>query len=180
MTPGKEGFQVLPNTTIPRPGYFELPTEQQAGEWFHLFIALRPRQWVKNTFVFAAVLYSGNALNPFLLVQTGLVFLVFCLLSSGIYLINDLADIEQDRLHFKKRTRPLASGLISKSNALAAAVLLIGISLSASFQLRFSVGSICTCYILLMTGYSFFFKHPCSWMFCLYPWDLCCESGREL
>ena len=125
----------------------------------YLLVALRPRQWVKNTFVFAAIIYSQNILNTLMLYRVGIVFLIFCLLSSGIYLINDFADLERDRLHFKKRNRPLAAGFLTPFCALTTATFLLCISLLTSFILGLSLGLICMFYALLMVGYSFYLKH---------------------
>ncbi len=86
---------------------------------------MRPRQWLKNLAVFAALFFSGKLLSVSEFQTTTLVFIAFCSLSSGIYLINDLLDIEADRAHFSKKDRPIAKGLLSKGVALLASVLLI-------------------------------------------------------
>lgn len=94
---------------------------------FHLLRAMRPRQWIKNTFVFAAIAFSEERLwlQPTPLLKVLGAFLAFCCAASAIYLVNDLADIEKDRAHPRKRHRPLASGQLSPAVAVVAAVLLI-------------------------------------------------------
>ena len=72
--------------------------------------AMRPRQWPKNAFVFAGIFFDARILDGSRLLRSMAAFVIFCLVSSAIYLINDLADVEQDRLHPSKRSRPLASG----------------------------------------------------------------------
>ena len=71
---------------------------------------LRPWQWTKNLLLFAGVLFSQQLGSPQLLVRAGAGFIAFSLLSGSVYLVNDLADLEADRRHPKKRKRPLASG----------------------------------------------------------------------
>lgn len=73
---------------------------------YHLFRAMRPRQWTKNIFVFAALLFDGRMMDLAAWGRSVLAFAIFCALSSAIYLINDLVDIENDRQHPKKRFRP--------------------------------------------------------------------------
>jgi 4-hydroxybenzoate polyprenyltransferase len=75
-----------------------------------LVASLRPRQWTKNLLVFAGLLFSRGLLDPVSLGRASLAFLLFCLLSGGIYLVNDVADAERDRNHPQKRYRPVASG----------------------------------------------------------------------
>ncbi len=98
-----------------------------------LLRAMRPRQWVKNAFVFAAIAFSEGRLwrfweptiGPAPLLRVIGAFLAFCMAASAIYLINDLVDIEKDRAHPKKRNRPFASGRLSPVVGMVAATLLI-------------------------------------------------------
>jgi len=98
---------------------------------------MRLRQWPKNVFVFAALVFDRQliALDP-LLITTAALFL-FCLASSLVYIINDLADVEMDRQHPLKRNRPLASGQLSIQLALSAAVFLFLLIFPAAFILDF-------------------------------------------
>ena len=68
-----------------------------------LFVSLRPHQWTKNLFVLAALAFSKHLFEADAVLRAGLAFLVFCALSGAVYLVNDLADLEQDRLHPRKR-----------------------------------------------------------------------------
>lgn len=79
----------------------------------HYIHLLRPLQWLKNGFVFAPIFFSSNLLKWEFFWPTLIVFMAFCLISSAIYCFNDLRDVEADRLHPKKRLRPIASGTVS-------------------------------------------------------------------
>lgn len=85
---------------------------------------MRPKQWIKNVLVFAGLVFAGRLEDPAFVVPAMLAFVVFCILSSGIYVFNDLIDLEKDRLHPEKRSRPIASGQVGKGVALALAVTL--------------------------------------------------------
>lgn len=79
---------------------------------------MRPKQWIKNFFVFAAIVFSGNFFNTGVLMNNILTFILFCFTSSSIYILNDVVDIEKDRCHPDKRKRPLPSGRVSKNIAI--------------------------------------------------------------
>jgi len=124
-----------------------------------LIKTMRPKQWTKNTVVFAPLIFDEKLFQPTLLARTSLAFLLFCLISSTVYIINDLTDIEKDRLHPKKRERPLASGALSPGVAMAAAGLFIMISMPIAFWLDSGFGLILVSYLLLNIAYSFYLKH---------------------
>ena len=84
---------------------------------------LRPLQWLKNIFVFAPIFFSNNLLKPEYFWPTFVTFASFCLISSSIYCFNDLKDVETDRLHPKKRFRPIASGQVSVRSGYAMMIL---------------------------------------------------------
>ena len=98
-----------------------------------LLKTMRPRQWVKSVIVYAALVFDGKLLNLELFLQTTVVFFAFCLISSSVYIMNDLVDMEKDRQHPRKQARPLASGRLDPRFAGVAAVLLGLTSLSAGF-----------------------------------------------
>src|SRR5512135_3753551 len=102
-----------------------------------LLKTMRPRQWVKNGVIFAALVFDHHLFQASPLVRTLAGFALLCALSSTVYIINDLADIEKDRQHPKKRLRPLASGALKREVALAAVVLFLGASLPLAFWLDF-------------------------------------------
>ncbi|MBI5155137.1 UbiA prenyltransferase family protein [Candidatus Poribacteria bacterium] len=121
---------------------------------------LRPRQWVKNLLLFAGIVFAQRWSHTAMLLNAVLGFLVFCALSGVVYVCNDIADAEQDRLHPKKCKRPVASGQISARAAGTGAFLLMVVALGVSFSflpLRFAW--LALTYLLLVSGYSFRFKH---------------------
>lgn len=110
-----------------------------------LLRTMRPKEWIKNVFVFAAIAFARDANTGTPLWQERdkvlivvVAFILFCMAASAIYLINDLVDIEKDRAHPKKRNRPLASGRLSPVVAKIAAAVLLLIALPAAFLLDFS------------------------------------------
>ena len=111
---------------------------------------LRPLQWIKNGFVFAPIFFSNHLLEWEFFLPTFIVFLSFCMISSSIYCFNDLQDVEADRLHPKKRHRPIASGNISmKSGYVMMVLCLIG-----AFALLPLVRSVYTPYLyIVVAGY---------------------------
>ena len=120
---------------------------------------LRVPQWIKNFFVFVPLLFSQHLFDEDYFATTLLAFVVFCLSSSLIYVINDLIDIEADKAHPTKKNRPLPSGVISKRSALIVAAVLtavIGILLP-QFNKEFFY--FVTAFIILNIIYSFWFKH---------------------
>ena len=121
--------------------------------------ALRPRQWTKNAFVFAALVFDRQLTHPQALARTMAGFALFCLLSGTVYVINDLADREADRRHPRKRHRPLASGALPMSVAVVGVATLLTATLAAAWALSrwfFVVGA---AYFVLNLAYSFALKH---------------------
>jgi 4-hydroxybenzoate polyprenyltransferase len=123
-----------------------------------LLASLRPRQWVKNLFVFAGVIFSQQLLTPRVWTALG-AFIIFCGLSGAIYLFNDVADADKDRLHESKRRRPIASGALPVGAALAFGVLLLAGCLAAAFGLSPAFGFVALFYGALLTAYSVWLKH---------------------
>lgn len=124
-----------------------------------LFKSMRPRQWPKNVFVFVALFFDGQVINVTSLLHTVLAFVLLCLMSSGVYLMNDLADIESDRRHPTKRFRPLPAGELQKGTAGAAAVFFALGSLTAGFALSTGFGLILLAYLVTQIAYTFWLKH---------------------
>jgi 4-hydroxybenzoate polyprenyltransferase len=124
-----------------------------------LLRTLRPRQWIKNVFVFAALVFDGKLLNWPLLAKTIFAFVLFCMISSTVYIINDLADLEKDKQHPKKRNRALPSGQLQPWFAVLGAVGILGVCLPLSFWLNVYFGAIILGYFLLNIAYSFLLKH---------------------
>ena len=117
--------------------------------------ALRPRQWVKNLFVFAGLIFSQSLFTPLVWPALG-AFVIFCALSGAIYVFNDLADVEKDRLHPTKRYRPIARGALSLPAAAGMGVLLLAGSLTAAYFLSVPFGVVATAYAGLLTAHAEF------------------------
>lgn len=126
---------------------------------YNILRLLRPRQWTKNLAVFAAITFTGHLFDEGGFQKVLLAFLVFCALSSAIYIVNDIFDIEKDKLHPFKRFRPLAHGDVPIYIAIIILILLIvtsfiiGPSISPAFLLITFV------YLILQISYSIFLKH---------------------
>ena len=121
-------------------------------------LALRPRQWVKNVFVLAALVFAGRLDDPSAVGRALGAFAVFCALSSAVYLVNDVRDREADRLHPVKRRRPIAAGEVSPGVAGGAAIALAGVALLAAFWLSGGLFGAALAYFVLNVGYSFGLK----------------------
>jgi 4-hydroxybenzoate polyprenyltransferase len=126
---------------------------------FNLLRLMRPYQWVKNAFVFTGLLFGHVWNDAHLVIDAVTVFAAFCLLSSAIYTINDIVDVEQDKLHPKKRKRPLAAGLVSIPAALLLAVLLGVVGLGLAYSVSPIVLAILLGYALMNIAYSLRLKH---------------------
>ena len=124
-----------------------------------LLKTMRPKQWTKNVFVFAALAFDEKILNLRYLSCTVVGFVLFCLISGVVYTINDLADIEKDRLHPTKRHRPLPSGELSSRFALTAAIIIGAGALIGAALLNPALAMILAGYLTLQIGYSFYLKH---------------------
>jgi 4-hydroxybenzoate polyprenyltransferase len=120
--------------------------------------ALRPRQWVKNLFVFAGLIFSQALFTPLVWPALG-AFVIFCALSGAIYVFNDLADLEKDRLHPTKRHRPIARGALPVTGAALLGVVLLAGSLAAAFRLSMHFGLVAAAYAVLLIAYSVWLKH---------------------
>ena len=124
-----------------------------------LFKSTRPHQWTKNAFVFAAVVFAPKLGDSEAILRSFLAFVVFSLGAGAVYLINDLRDIEKDRLHPKKKNRPIASGQVSTGLATLAAFVLLALSVGGSFWLAPAFGGIIVFYLVINILYSFYLKH---------------------
>lgn len=125
-----------------------------------LVIALRPRQWTKNLLLFAGLLFTLDRPHPtehFLLAVRG--FTVFCLLSGCVYLLNDIADVEADRRHPRKRYRPIAAGTLPVPAALAFAALLLPVALILAWGINVKFFATALLYFLVTALYTFSLKH---------------------
>jgi len=136
-----------------------LPQVQLGQRVRGLLKSMRPRQWVKNIVVFAALVFDSKLFVEHYVIASAIGFGVLCLLSSAVYLINDSADVAADRLHPKKRNRPIARGDVPVPLALGWAGVLIVAALGIAFATRFGFGLIAVGYFAITTLYTFKLKH---------------------
>jgi len=120
--------------------------------------SMRPRQWVKNLFVFAGLVFAQRLFTDAAWTAAA-AFAIFCALSGAIYLVNDVADRERDRLDPRKRLRPIAAGRLPASVALATAAVLIGAGLGLGALLSRPFLITAVAYVLLLVAYSAWLKH---------------------
>lgn len=120
---------------------------------------MRPRQWTKNLVIFAGIIFDGKLTEVPSLLRVLIGFIIFCLVSGVIYIINDLMDIEADRLHPKKKSRPLASGQLSSKTAIFFVVISSLFLLPGAFLLSLNFGLVTLAYYLFMIAYSLWLKH---------------------
>ena len=121
---------------------------------FPLFRALRPTHWVKNVFVLAPLVFAEQLTDPAVLMKAILAFFAFCAAASAIYLINDLGDREEDRLHPLKKHRPIASGALSLGVARVAAGVLAAAGVSMALYLGWSFTILLAVYLSINLAYS--------------------------
>ncbi len=124
-----------------------------------LLETMRPRQWTKNIFVFAALVFDGTLDQlPSRLVSVSIAFVLLCLMSSTVYIMNDLSDIEADQQHPTKKNRPLPSGRLNKTTAAIAALIFGAGSLAAGFWMSIPFGIILLTYLLIQVAYTYRLK----------------------
>ncbi|HUS17274.1 MAG TPA: decaprenyl-phosphate phosphoribosyltransferase [Chloroflexia bacterium] len=134
--------------------------EGAARPWPLLLLkTMRPKQWSKNAVVFAALVFAFRFRDVQAVALTFAAFALFCLLSSSVYIMNDLADRAADRIHPRKRFRPLASGALSPTIATVACVVILAGTIALAFLINWQFGAICVLYFLSQIGYSFWLKH---------------------
>ena len=123
-----------------------------------LILALRPHHWIKNGFVLLPILFAGKLLIPSFLIDALLTVVAFCLMSSGMYLLNDTMDKTVDRQHPRKRYRPIASGRVSSKLAIGLATILLMAGLLIGFLCQPWVGVVLMMYGGVQTAYCLFLK----------------------
>ncbi len=123
-----------------------------------IIISMRPKQWVKNLFIFAPIIFSLHFSNLSELKQVIISFSLFCLITGSIYIINDSVDIKSDRQHPKKSKRPIASGKLGIRTALIIAFFLLLFTLIAIYTINLYFFYIALFYVVLNLFYSFFLK----------------------
>ncbi len=111
----------------------------QRAKTYPLLVLMRPHQWLKNTFVLAPLLFSHQFVHLHLCLRAALAFISFCIVSSAIYIINDLCDVHEDQQHHTKKLRPIASGAVSSRVAIVLSIVLIGSSIAMAWYVDFYV-----------------------------------------
>jgi 4-hydroxybenzoate polyprenyltransferase len=124
-----------------------------------LLKTMRPRQWTKNGFVFFALIFDKQLFRPEAFLRTLEGFFLFCLISSAVYLLNDLSDVKADRQHPEKKNRPIASGKLPLNVAWGAAIILVLITLPTAYFLAPGLALILTLYLVTNILYSRWLKH---------------------
>jgi 4-hydroxybenzoate polyprenyltransferase len=126
-----------------------------------LLKSMRPRQWTKNVFVLAALVFDRqlSISNPMPLLLSLFGFILFCFLSSSVYIINDLVDVEADRRHPQKRNRPIASGSLPIPAAISAVVVILAITLPLAYWLSPGFFLIAVAYFVINLAYTNYLKH---------------------
>ncbi len=115
---------------------------------------MRPRQWVKNLFVLAPVVFAKDLFHEKVLLRAVMAFAAFSMLAGAVYTINDLVDVEDDRQHPTKKNRPIASGEVPEGTAKVAAAVLVVVALAAAFRTDWRVGLVALGYLVLNLAYS--------------------------
>jgi 4-hydroxybenzoate polyprenyltransferase len=124
-----------------------------------IWLTMRPKHWVKNVFVFAPLFFSGKAGNLEAMLSTVIAFVAFCAISSAVYLLNDIADRERDRVHPTKSQRPIASGRLPLSLATGTTVLLMVLAMVLAYTVTPMVAVVLAVYAIINISYSFSLKH---------------------
>lgn len=148
-------FRLHQETSAARESGTTMPA---SGTPHALIMSLRPHQWVKNTLVFGGLVFSHSLFDWTAIWHSLGAFAAFCLASSGVYLLNDLQDLEQDRRHPTKRLRPLAAGMVPPITAGATMVVLLLGSTAGGFLLGPQFAVILSVYILMNIVYSLSLK----------------------
>lgn len=125
---------------------------------FNLFKAARPRQWIKNFALLAGLLFSGGFNSTESILNAFYAFVIFCAASAATYLLNDVFDVDRDRLHPFKQKRPIASGHISVPTAIIIALSIIVIILPFAYQLSPAFFLAVLLYLILQLLYSSYLK----------------------
>jgi 4-hydroxybenzoate polyprenyltransferase len=135
-----------------------LESLRSRGALHLVLVAMRPHQWVKNLFVFAPLLFGMKLGEPSSVLRASAATLCFCLLSSGMYLVNDICDAEADRAHPEKRLRPIASGALSRPLAILSSLLLLAAAFALAFIMEVTFGLLAFTYCVVTLGYCLAFK----------------------
>ncbi|HOC88491.1 MAG TPA: UbiA family prenyltransferase, partial [bacterium] len=123
-----------------------------------IWVSLRPKQWLKNVIVFAGLFFAEDFLVLSKILDTVAAFILFCLVSSSGYLVNDVIDRSKDALHPRKRLRPIAAGVVAPGAAVTLAVTLMAVGLAGAWLLNHEFALILAVYLAFTLSYSLFLK----------------------
>ncbi len=126
---------------------------------YYILKSMRPKQWTKNIFVFAGLIFSKSFFDPEPVIKSVYAFLLFSAVSGSVYLINDVIDRKKDMLHPRKCKRPVASGKLKPAEALLSAGIILTVSLIIAFSLRFELFLVLAGYTLMVSAYSLVLKN---------------------
>lgn len=141
------------------PSRVSLHVAPQVSTWTALIKAMRPHQWAKNVLVFVPMIFAHEYVYPPVVLAGVIAFICFSLCASGVYLLNDIVDIQADRQHTTKRNRPFAAGHLSIGKGLLAALTLLGLSIGIALAFVNALfGVVLIAYLVLTTGYTFVLK----------------------
>lgn len=124
-----------------------------------LVLLTRPWQWTKNGIIFAGLIFSLNLRDPEYVLRAVVAFIVFCLGSSTVYILNDLSDVARDRLHPVKKDRPLAAGRVSRGRAAALALVLLAVTLGGGWGLGSQFFLSLVLFLLVNAAYSAYLRN---------------------
>lgn len=125
----------------------------------HIFKLMRPKQWTKNLFVFGAMIFSGKFVDENIFIKNIFIFIMFCLISSCVYILNDLVDAEKDRQHPEKKNRPIASGKVTKFQARIVEIILLFVIFTVCYEMNIKLFIVLLIYFLINVLYSFKLKN---------------------
>lgn len=131
---------------------------EKTNMFYNILVSMRPKQWTKNGFVLAGLIFSKSFLEIVPVLRTILALILFSLVSGSLYIVNDIIDRERDALHPQKSLRPIASGKLNIYTALACSMILLAVSLSVSFLLSFKMFLALLAYTGLVLVYSLWLK----------------------
>lgn len=124
-----------------------------------IIISMRPKQWYKNLVLFAGIIFSLNLSHIHMLINVLFAFIIFCIVSGSEYIINDIMDKEKDKIHPKKRNRPIASGKLKVSSALIFVAIMLCMAFVGAYLINIQFLGIVLAYSLLIVLYSLFLKN---------------------
>lgn len=152
---GSAGEVPHDNAELVQPPFARRPR----GRLLATVVTMRPRQWIKNLLVVAAAVAAGALGHDDVPVRVTLAFVAFCMLASGLYAINDVRDAAEDRLHERKRNRPVAARELSASSALALGATLVSAGLALCTLVQPLLGVVGGAYVLLTLSYTLVWRH---------------------